>query len=258
MKTLISVLLGLILLAGYSSCKRIDERTAFTDSIRIQISEDLDNGERILRLVCMTEEIYPCINYHLNSTLSVEDRKIRLGFYEVTEPGTCLTAIGPATSVYRIPNLKNGDYQIELALASGSISGQFTVTDQQYKITLPANQSFRIEPPVLNRVPANTIYGYVAYDTNTSANIAQLFIDSLQSLGAQYRSFLPGDYVHFKIDNKGAIEQGQNTGYRLASHFIYHYEGSLLELINFIRAFNVRHPSLLHIKVYTSNGELFR
>jgi hypothetical protein len=83
------------------------------------------------------------------------------------------------------------------------------------------------------------------------------FIDALISLGATPARFPGGDYEGFEIEANGAIRQTYDGGYRHTLRFIFIFPYNMAAVKDLVRHFGKEYPDLLHIRVYTSEGDHF-
>jgi hypothetical protein len=233
------------------------DNTSFNENIKITMTELVDSASRTLVLNCITEKVYPCFNFTIQSTYSVTSDKITVNFTKVNESSICLAAIGPAHTTITLGALSNKNYQLEIHVGNTIITGQLDVTATNYKVALPVQNKVQFINPNLGRVPYNTIYGTVHYPVASAALLVQKYIDSLQFFGATATVYPQGDYGAFQIEANGQIKQVQDPGYYFTRYFIFNYNNNSLPLKNLGRRFGISYPDSLQITLHTTKGETF-
>jgi hypothetical protein len=100
-------------------------------------------------LLVYGDQSYPCMNYQIESDLSIQDHSIRVAMTgAIKKPEVCLTAIGPA--IYRAAlGIGNGAYELEFVRQGLTDRYVITVTEMAIQImtreshfTRPAARSF--------------------------------------------------------------------------------------------------------------------
>jgi hypothetical protein len=87
---------------------------------------------------------YPCVNYQIESELSIQGNSIRVAMTgAIKEPEVCLTAIGPA--IYRSAlGIGNGSY--DLTFVRQGVTDRYSVTVTQTSILITAVDSHFTRP----------------------------------------------------------------------------------------------------------------
>lgn len=231
--------------------------SAFDKNIGIRMIEDIDSTKRTLTLKCGTEENFTCSNFSIASSHTVSNDKITLNFTGIIKSGICNRSIGPATASISLGTLNNNNYELEINIGSSKIIGQIAVSNGSYKVTIPDQSKVKFVNPDLYRVPDNTIYGTVHYHSGTTSPLVQIFFDSLKYYGATPTLYTPGDYGNFQIEANGQIKQTKNSAYYFTQHYIYKYANSSESLEKLVKYFGLKHPDLIHIRLYTTQGGAF-
>ena len=239
------------------SCSQKETAPNFTEPVKIKIRENADSISRKLSFICFTEKVYGCSNYAIDYSFSVSANKITIHFTGITVPGICLTSLGPANAEIKPGALADGNYELEINAGQTKVSGQLLVTAEKYQAIIPSQKNIQFVNPVLNRVPANTLFGTVHYHAATTATNVQKFIDSLQVYGAASAIYPTGDYEYFQIESNGQIKQVQDLGYNFTRYFIFNYPGNPEPFKNLVKRFGMANPGLLLITLSTSKGENF-
>lgn len=247
-----------LLLFGMASCKKnASDTSSLDENLKISMRENIKDAKRTLLFYIATEKIYPCSNYSIETSTTTGSDKIVISFIKINTPGVCLTSLGPATAVIALEGLSARTYTLELHTGNDVINGQLTVSADQYVLTLPVQTKIESINPQLNRIPENTIFGTIHYHHSTTVGTVNKFIDSLQYSGAAAKTYLPGDYVQFKIETNGQIKQTQDPGYYFTRYFIFNYTGDATPFKNLVQRYGVTYKDSLLATINTSKGEVF-
>ncbi len=255
MKRLIQSALVIFLL--FSSCKKDKLFDKIDSVIRMKMGETFYPANRTFQFSCSTEKIYECCNYTINKDFDISNNKIDIDFISIINPEICLTATGPATTTVDLGTLSNGTYELKISIGDEKSTGHLIVSTDSYVITLDQQKQIQIVNNTLNRVPANTIWGTVGYDTISTTNLVQTFIDSLQLLGATTPTYATGDYGYFQIDGNGQIVAPTNSGYNFIRPYIYNYSNNSSTIKTLVKNYGMNHNDSLKISLYTTQGEIF-
>ncbi len=248
----------LLLLSGIHSCKK-EEISAwdFEENLQVNMYEVIDGSRRTLVLRCLTETIFPCINYHIQSAYKVSRNKIVIDFIQILKPEICLTALGPASTLIELNDLPNNVYTLECNFGSTKVVGEINVAANIFTVDLPQQTRIKFLNPNLSRVPENTIYGTVHYHSAITVPLVEKFLDSLKFYGATTALFPEGDYISFQIEANGQIKQTQDEGYYFTRYYIFHYTNASEQLRNLVSRFGINHGNDLSITLHTARGETF-
>ena len=95
-------------------------------------------------LLVQDDQAYPCMNYQIESDLSIQDNSIRVAMTgTIKKPEICLTAIGPA--IYRTAlGIGNGAY--ELAFVRQGLTDRYVVTVTETAIQITTRESHFTRP----------------------------------------------------------------------------------------------------------------
>jgi hypothetical protein len=261
MKTKILPLLASLLLigGGFVACdnnKDYEDLAPADSKIHIRMVEVFDQSPRSFQLYCATEKIYPCVNYPIVAVSETSSNSIDISFKGVIESDFCLTAIGPATTTIDLGPLSEGTYALNLYNGGIKQTGTLVVTADSYEVVFDENATFGFTDKLLNRIPEQTIWGLIGYATAETAPRVNSFLEALVDLGAEKRSYAPGDYRMFWIDEKGEITDypGALWGYYFNRPFVFHYSGDLAGIDQLVR----QYKDEMSIRVATDKGEELR
>ena len=196
---------------------------------------------------------------HCDNTIDLSWRQTSKGF-DITFKGVIennmLPAIGPATTTIDLGVLNTGTYQLSLRNEHVVLLGELFVFSDKFTIVINSNPAFNILNSPLNRIPENTIWGLVGYHTEETTPLVQSFFSELIKLGAIQKSFAPGNYNKFEIDDNGDIIN-YNAGFWFSQAFIFYYSEDTSDLDKFLEQWSNLHDKIMYISIYTDKGEEF-
>lgn len=176
MKKLIILLISIISLG----CSREDDDISYIESdinfMPVEVYNNSNTSETPdLKLKLITEEIYPCINYNIITDQSIEKNELRIRMKEISNPGICLTAIGPATAYIDLP-----ENITEISFINGPTTDKYSITITREKISIdPIESNFtNLLFEETFRYPENS-FAYVGGTNNDNTEIYQAFLEVL-------------------------------------------------------------------------------
>lgn len=149
------LLLGTIGVIACWACgmNAVDDNGSLSFEIREGYYVDPPPPPPQIALILTTATVYPCFNYHLESSFAVAGGTLRVNVSgRVTKPDVCLTAIGPAQYRVALP-VTVGTYNLEFVRDGVTDSYSVTVTDTS--IDISTNESHFTQPTAASfpRVP---------------------------------------------------------------------------------------------------------
>ena len=256
MNTKILKITAVLLIVAIVGCEKNEMHKSVDSEINIRMVEIFDNSPRTLQMHFSTTKIYPCCNYPIDLSWKKTSNSIEISFNGVIETDLCLTALGPATAIIDFGTLGNGTYQLIFQNGEVKYSGQLVVSSDSYKVNFGSNSEFSFANALLNKMPENTIWGYVGYHKQETSTLVQSFLDDLLSLGANEKLYLPGDYREFEIAENGKIVQPDATsGYYFARSFVFQYSGDIAKVEQLVEQYAHDYGTeYMYIGVYTDKG----
>lgn len=245
--------IALISLISTSCRKKLDSGEQ-VGAIKATMVETLDSTGtgRHLVLNFATIKVYACCNFNIKYEMMREGNVINIRFGEVNMPPMCLTSLGPATAQIDLGVLPTGTYTLNLVSGITNIS-TLTVDNNQCNLSPVSGSNISYTRTTLLKVPENTIWGYVCFDsTGTSPALLNTFFDSLSILGAQNISFTPGDYGFFQLNAGNAFPHRDGCLY--SRQFIYKYTASLPRLKQLVWNYWGLSNQTFYINLHTDMG----
>ncbi len=237
----------------------ITKKQAIDSDIQVVLKELLAPQGSVWVLECETEKIYPCDNYGISYAQRYDLESITLTFLEVPEIETCLTALGPATTMIGLGSITgNGEYEISLNNGAVENKGTLTLTDTEIILELSSENGIEIMRKTTKRVPLQTYWGTVGYAADSLTEKATEFITELQSINGvdAFNKQLPGIYSYYEINQNGEIEPDSPSGYHYTIHFIFQYNSdNEAGFKSHLEALTTSYSNNLTINFQNSKGE---
>ena len=243
----------MLLLVAFVGCRGVVRYKDVDSEISIQILEKLPSRNLLLHF--STAKIYGVCDNVIDLSWHHTPSGIDILFKGVIECGM-LTAIGPATATINLGELNPGAYPLVLRNGEEKFTGELLVFSDKYSISLGSFTAFNVINSPLNRIPDSTIWGIVGYHNEETAPLVKSFFSELMELGATKKSFNPGNYNRFEIDENGNIIN-YNAGYHFNQAFIFYYAEDSSELDSFLKQWLNLYGELMRARIYTDKGEMF-
>lgn len=239
-----------------SSCLKIEKEYYPIGSVNLRLVEGISPDTRALFLQFYTVEQFPCINYFIRYDYDNNAGNLKIHLKDIEKNEFCFTAQGPATAEMNIGSYLIGSYQFNLTIGDAVNAGSLQVTPSRYILSFPSPDKLVLVTDTLNRIPENTFWGYVAYDKQEFAGVAQSVLDSLENRGAVPATLIPGDFGYFTLDSDGKITLVDEPVQEYSVNFIYSQVDPEDEIKAVIRYFYLNHYDEVYIFVRTSNGQV--
>jgi hypothetical protein len=122
----------LILLFTITSCNKDSDKEPIDSKILISVHKN--EGSVVMK--CKTEKVYPCLGYEIVYKKNVSNNKININFKNIVSHEPCLTALGPASCEITLPQLGNGEYDLEFKLNNSITKGKLFIEDEMLVISI--------------------------------------------------------------------------------------------------------------------------
>ncbi|WP_296311296.1 hypothetical protein [Winogradskyella sp. UBA3174] len=181
MEHLKKIIVLLISLIALSCSKNDDDNIGSIETDINFMPVEIYNNSNIsenpgLKLKLITRKEFPCDNYSIITTQSIEGNELIIRFEEISVPTTCLTAIGPAISYIDLPEKIN-----EITFINGNTIDKYSISINEEKILINIidnnfthllfNQTFRY--------PHNS-FAYVSGTNTDNTEIYDQFLEVLK------------------------------------------------------------------------------
>lgn len=204
------ILLFTLLLLALASCKMVEDDVVvvtLSPEYSVDLFEQRSAADGTPQFGLWVESManYPCPGYSVDAQVTVQNGNIGVVLLGVLAPAICEGDSAPAKQFLPIGNLADGTYTFSISLRDVIVNkGALSVTNGQYKLSLPNTQGVFIENFILDPLPDGIIWGYAATPDEPSEPVADNFLTDLKTLSIE-NDLPPGFYSYFKLSGTGNI-----------------------------------------------------
>ena len=229
----LKILVGCLFLLGLFGCKKDNQTNVIVnieDDFYIDLFEDIGDGEQIFQLDISTISEQSCLNYQIDHDLSVDTQtyKIELVINDLLEPNDCIEGMSPTNLALPFGQLPMGSYSFSINLKDAVFNkGRLSVLEDQYLLQLNSDYGIEMLHNLLYRIPQNTLWGYVAYDSSTSNAEADGFVADLEALSVienveSNTLYQSGYYGYFNVDEDKKVALTKEISSSYHKPFLFH------------------------------------
>ncbi|MFT5384135.1 MAG: hypothetical protein ACI81W_001535 [Saprospiraceae bacterium] len=257
-------LMACLLLMSLFACKKDNQTNVIVniaDDFYVDMFEDISNGDQRFQLNISTISTQSCLNYLIDYdvTIDKESHAIELIINDLIEPATCEVGVSITEITIPLGFLPNGYYSFNLNLKNAVFNkGRLGVFQDQYLLDMNSDDGIDIVNAILYRIPKNTLWGYVAYENNSSATAGENFVSSLENLptvnNIENNNLYPfGYYGYFKLKEDSKIDLSEEIN---ANHHIPFFFQNDSDDVSTIRTLveDACGNSNLAIHIFTESG----
>jgi len=257
MKHLLALSLLLLLLGCQQDLPSEPENIVIDIPIDFNIGmwENLDEGQRSLSFLIETTKSSYCEEASISYSLDPDRNIVKFSLNSI-EPESC-EGSHTANSNILIGALENQSYNLQINLKEEIINiGTLEVGSSHYTIKHMDNPlGFRLNETRLERVPENTIWGYVTYEESQTSNAVADFFNALKIIATD-REYNDGYYGHFNIEAGNQISFNHEIPGNYVEAFIYYYDGNNETIKTLLDAYR-NNIDDLELKVFNHLGQEF-
>lgn len=222
----------------------------------IDLWEELYPESRELVFQIETIQAQDCENATISYNLNRIGNTVKLSLNAISTPGDCQQ--GPAQIFASAPagRLNGGLYTVKADLKNTVFNeGQLTITGDAYYLDMNTDYGFIFRHKSLLRVPEQTYWGYITYETPEQETLASNFISELQA-GSIQHNFLEGYYGYFSVESNDHVNINEKALEGVVhKSFIFKYDGSGASIRQQINAFRLAHGAGIPVHVFNAKGE---
>jgi hypothetical protein len=184
---------------------------------------------------------------------AVQGNDISVHLLGIQEPMPCVGQPAPARTFVSIGQLPDGEYRFSLSLRSAvTNTGSLSVAEGRYTLTMPAPQGIVFQNYVLEKMPADMLWGYALTPDEASVLAAQNWISDLKSITTD-GGLAPGFYSYFTVSGNGAVFLHKSLAPQGASQvFVRKLNVPTADLTNLLQTYRA---NALEVKCLTTRGE---
>ena len=227
------------------------------DEFNINLMEKL-GPERRLALKVESIDEKSCLNVSVNYsyTFFVESKLHRIALKGIEQPEECDEGKAFAQSYIGLGNLEQGSYRLNIFLLDEiKNDGILLVEDDHYEILMETAKGIRIPFTHLDRIPDETIWGYLSFKDESLNVVVEDFLKDLDTVADPF-NFDSGQYGYFQIDEDQKLRMAFEAKWQNHKTFLHKFSGETERLENLIDTFCEQFGETLEIKLWTSNGDI--
>lgn len=261
--------LGLILIiVSIFSCDNNDSLSIPTiDGLSLYWDHEVfgDEGRRLRFEVTTTNEFEN--DYDLEFNTSVVDKSIIVRFTKSIDNGKCqvfpMPVIGDndpnkcsASGRFYLTDkeLTDGIYSLTIITPTFKVTSELTVTDEQVKLDVPANEHLSSSIKYVYPIPKSILFGSVVYKGSNNTDDANKFLVYLTNLGLIETTVPNYPYRYLTVDETGHLANSnwQDDNYSIG--VLYKMNNVDIKTI-FEESKKYFDQTNLNITLFTSNGD---
>lgn len=251
-----------LLLASCSKDDTSGENVVFDieDEFHLNLKEELGLAEnRNLLFEISSIREFDCENYLLNAAVNrVTEGRISIAVTELIEPMDCIVGQAPATAEVSVSELNQKEYLLNVALVNQiENEGILRVFPDYYELTIQQENGIQLPYPRLQRIPNQSIWGYVAYE-DAHLDMANALVEDLREL-IEFPYFTPGNYGHFLLKDSGELELKESDfdANKQQQTFLFQVKGSMEEFRQKVEdTYCPLYQDQIDLKIYTAEGDV--
>ncbi len=258
------ILVACLLLLFISACNKGDQTVIVNieDDFYIDMFENISNGEQRFQIDISTILDQSCTNYQIDFDISIDKQsnKIELIINDLVEPDDCLEGTAPARRTVPFGYLLTGAYAFSINLKDAIINtGRLTVFGDHYLLDMDSDDGIEMIHTRLNRIPQNTLWGYIAYNNGSSSTDAERFISDLEAISTfedinDNSSYPSGYYGYFELDDTKTLSIETEIVSNHHIPFLLHGETNDLSELMALKENACQNNSDLDIHIFTEYG----
>lgn len=240
---------------------KLDDPIIITDieeEFYIGIIENLKSEPRSLQFLLTTIKKKDCENYRIQYNTDRIANRLKLSIRDIAEPEDCIPGEAPAFATADLGPLSAGYYRLTVDLKETVFNeGQISVLDDRYSIKMENKEGIIFLQQELLKVPKNTAWGYVTFQSPGDAVIADQLIETLANTGEQ-GTFRKGYYGHFHIlDDSGRVAISNQPAATQIKTFLFHFpsQDNKQAFKETVDSFRNRYTGAIEIRVFDDKGE---
>lgn len=257
----LTVLATLLFVVSLFACEESGEEAVNTlgTDVDVEMKEYLNGTQRSLMFKFFTTRDFSCINNSISYSLQQGADGLAIVLNEVEEPTACLKAMGPASAFVDVGSLNIGEYDFSLQIGKSIINtGKLTVTPESYELVLNGEAGMNLKTLQLQRVPKNSLWGFIRFQGEADESLARSFITQLTNLGSTQDRFEEGDYGFFEVDAAGKMTQPMVTNERQPFTFLMGFHGDQEEVASLLSEMHRNYGDKVQIRLQMANGREYR
>ena len=133
--------------------------------------------------------------------------------------------------------------------------GQLVVTSEAYNLSLENGGGVVLLDPQLRRIPPESVWGYVSYESGDMKDVAEQLVPDILGL-CEPQSLKNGNYGYFTIQN-GKAQLPNSVAPDGALSFQYHLVESDDALAGLLNDYRSQYGNQIEVKVFDTFGMVY-
>ena len=257
-RQLLSVFTLSLILSGFLSCSRDDEKDTAFKYIDLEYFETFTQEGRAINFHFSTVETYPCSNFTLRMVINSSSQHTDIQITDIEVPDVCITTMGPATHNLMLGS--TNDLNDSFTLWVNNKRHEFKVIVEDERITIEKGSPFEnhlfFAFDSLMRIPQGTVWGYAIIDPERNKQeIFNALLEAFYEAGAQQVVLPDGNYYYFRIkDEKIVFGNVKQQSYP----FYFSFDGPFELLIEAYDEFLKKYEQHdIQLRLFNTSGERF-
>ncbi len=249
------------LILGFTSCQKDsnpDTNFVFDieDEFELSLTEKLvpgDNTSFWLNISSLRE--FECTNYGLESSKNVfVNNSIQVAVSELIVPDDCIEGNAPAIGQVSFDALEPGTYEFSISIVNQiENKGTLYVQPDFYEMQIEDGNGILMPQTILQKIPNQTIWGYVSYEDNNIDLVGDLLADLNQSL--ESLTLPDGNYGHFQYNDGQVTIPNVKASYSKHRSFVFHLNISVDDLMEIVEeTYCPLYNDKIDLMIFTSDG----
>jgi len=227
----LSVMMLMALLSTSCLNTEEDRYLPLPASFFVNMYEELHSDYRVFYLIIETEQKYDCDNYMIDYRWEMAaDSTIAITLQQIYKPNFCYTSKGPARAIFAFSQSWD-EVKLRFNAMGNKVEARLNKDTVSYTLSMEDTETFKKRREQLMRVPANTIWGILEYNSLEMEAYADSFYIDLDTLGADSIFMEDGDYGYFEIENGAIVDPGAPNS-RYSQVFIRYYDNYFYKVEN--------------------------
>ncbi|MBK7869610.1 MAG: hypothetical protein IPJ74_02475 [Saprospiraceae bacterium] len=265
MRVKMRIVWTLLVLAVLAGCELASSKDPIIvpeveDEFYIDLWEELDApAGRALTVKIESIKNEKCLNYRIDNYFSRTGNRLKISINNIIEPSDCAPGEASVKADVDAGSLPFDTYDFDIDFKGLVVNdGYLSVNNESYVLNMESEHGIVLVRDELLRVRDNTIWGYITYNNSSDENLANNFINDLQSISKTLSSQRAGYYGHFTIsplDGRVFVHQQPTTSF--IKTFLYQYDGTDNILKDLVATYRQNHGNKITIKLLNFKGKEF-
>ncbi|MEZ4986028.1 MAG: hypothetical protein R2795_13495 [Saprospiraceae bacterium] len=207
-----------------------------------------------LEIQISTTELEDCLNSQILTEQTRTDQALNLRVYDILDPEVCDPGQAPAQGGEMMHDLAPGTYHLNVDIQDVVVnSGNLIITPNYFRVEMDTQEGIRWVHEELRRVPANTLWGYITYETIDERTQALGIKNELAAMSGEL-PLVDGYYGYFEVLNNDTQLVVKDMPPFNVLPFKFRYTGGDEELSSWLENARASATGAIHIILMDAAG----